>query len=92
MTKSVVWKYPLNVVGEQKFMVPGAWNPIHVDYQDGRLTLWAEVDVLRIDAMVSRTITIVGTGHSFDSEGLVYIGSALDPARPLVWHVYHDGS
>ncbi len=86
-----IWKYPLEITGEQKLMTPEVWNPIHVDHQVGQLTIWAEVDA-DDEAMVSRSVTIVGTGHRFDSEGLVHIGSAVDPNRPLVWHVYHDGA
>ena len=84
-----IWKYPLDVVGEQKITTPAAWKPIHVDHQDGRLTLWAEADPSEESGLeVTRTIVIVVTGHSFNAEGLTYIGSSLDPHRPLVWHVY----
>ncbi len=83
----IVWKYPMDIAGEQKLLTPGAWNPIHVGYQDGRLTLWAEVDPVG-GVLVGRTVTIVGTGHSFDPQGMIHVGSALDPNRPLVWHVY----
>ena len=87
----VIWKYPLDDIEEQKLLTAGrgAWNPIHVGYQDGRLTLWAEVDPVG-GVLVSRTVTIVGTGHSFDSQGMVHVGSALDPNEPLVWHVYME--
>lgn len=85
----VIWKYPLDIVGEQKIKTPAAWKPVHVDYQDGRLTLWAEADPgAESGPEMTRTIVIVGTGHSFNAEGLTYIGSSLDPHRPLVWHVY----
>ena len=84
-----IWKYPLEVVEEQKIETPPVWKPIHVDYQYGGLRLWAEVEVGEVlGPEVIRTIFIVGTGHPFDSEGLTYIGSAIDPTDPLVWHVY----
>ena len=86
-----IWKYPLDVIGEQKIKTPAEWKPVHVDHQDGRLTLWAEVDLgEELGTQVTRTIVIVGTGHPFNAEGLTHIGSSLDPQRPLVWHVYED--
>lgn len=91
----VIWKYPLDVVGDQEIKTPAVWKPIHIDHQDGVLTLWAEVDPGeelpgggRLGPEVTRAIVITGTGHPFNAEGLTYIGSSLDPQRPLVWHVY----
>ena len=82
-----IWKYPLEITDSQSFVTPEVWNPIHIAYQDERLTLWAEVDA-DDEAVVERTVVIVGTGNRYDAQGLAHIGSALDPNRPLVWHVY----
>ena len=83
---NAVWKYTLDVVDEQEIGTPAVWKPLHVQHQNGELTLWAEVDPAM--PMITRSIVIIGTGHPFDSEGLTHIGSAVDPDRTLVWHVY----
>lgn len=52
--------------------------------QNGRVTLWAEVDTSQ--PLEARTFVTYGTGWEIDEEKRCYIDTIFD--GPFVWHVY----
>lgn len=65
---AVIWKYPLDAFKPEVLMPQGA-KILSVQTQQGVLCLWVLIpDALA--AKVARVIRVIGTGHSFDNEGL----------------------
>lgn len=60
---------------------------IHVDNQQERVTVWAEVRTMARECM--RTLHIVGTGGEVPADA-DYVGSALVSGGAFVFHVYAD--
>lgn len=79
-----IHKYPLFITDAQILPVQVNAKPLHVDNQNGQLTLWMEVETT--ESILARTICIVGTGNKIPSEAVRYVGSAI--ISPFVWHVY----
>lgn len=77
-----VWKFPLHSAAVT-FEMPVGAAVLYVAMQDGKPTMWAEVNPL-LDK-VERTFIIVGTGHPVQP-GASYVGSTID--GPFVWHIY----
>lgn len=82
-----IWKFPLDITGEQTVVIPkDAWF-LSVGDQGGRLTLWAMVDPE--SEREERPIRIHGTGHPIpNTEQLGYIGTVQMNGGALVWHVF----
>lgn len=79
-----IHKYPLAITDAQILPVQVNAMPLHVDNQNGQLTLWMEVDSDR--AFLAKTVYVVGTGNPIPRDAKVYVGSAI--VSPFVWHVY----
>lgn len=79
-----VWKFPIQIVNEQRIKVPPVWNPVLVGVDPhGDLCIWAEVQAG--EATKERIVNVHGTGHAIgDNE--VHLGSAV--VGQYVWHVY----
>jgi hypothetical protein len=86
----LIWKFVLPNVGQNTVEMPAKSKLLHVAYQDGIPTLWAEVDPMEIK--VWRQLYVAPTGGYFDPlDKLVYVGTCVDLSFPLVWHVYDGG-
>lgn len=79
-----VHKYPLAITDAQVFLVQVNAIPLHVDNQNGQLTLWMEIETT--ESMLSRTVYVVGTGNEVPNMATNYVGSAI--VSQFVWHVY----
>lgn len=83
-----IFKYELEITDIQEVYIPSDHKILSVNFQSGRLCLWALVDPSSFPFSV--TVEIFGTGHpvpdpiGFDRE---YIGTALNSR--LVWHVFY---
>lgn len=93
-----VWKYVLEIEDAQSFSMPADAVALSVQFQPARhfgagrdeheLVLWALVH--REAPFEHRRIRVVGTGNPCDVAGWQYVGTAQEPGRPLVWHVFID--
>jgi hypothetical protein len=85
----LIWKFALPNLGQNSVEMPAKAKLLGVGHQDGRTTVWAEVDPMEIK--VWRQLVVVGTGMDFDPlDKLKYVGTDFGDA-PLVWHVYDGG-
>ena len=85
-----VWKFALPVLSDTVVVpMPAGSEVVHVGVKAGVLCLWALVHYL--GSKVDRKFTVCGSGHPI-SGALTYLGSAVDGARGLVWHVFEDRS
>lgn len=81
---TVIHKYPLELTDEFLIEAPALAQWRCVASQNGRLTVWAEVDPER--PTIGYMFHIYGTGHPMRSTGQHYIGTVVD--EYFVWHVY----
>lgn len=97
MSKSVVWKYRLQLAERQFVSMPEGAQILHFDSQpvdqpDGHtfaLCLWAVVDPSA--ANEDRYFRVVGTGNpAEDLDELSHIGTTVLPSG-YVWHLF-EGS
>jgi hypothetical protein len=80
-----IYKYPLAVTDCQQIEMPVGAKVLHADMQNGRLCLWAMVDVAA--PMGQRVFFVIGTGHDFGGLSAdQHIATVQDGA--LVWHVF----
>ena len=85
----VIYKYPLDVTGEQAINMPMGAEIRHVGDQHGVLTLWAEVN----PNLPNRTKVIIvrGTGQDFPPDKRdVFLGTVI--MGVFVWHVFERRS
>lgn len=82
-----VWKFELSLTGINEVKMPRNSEILSVQMQKDTLCLWALVNHLEPNYDV-RTIRICGTGHSFDHEPYVFIGTAQMDGGNLIWHVF----
>ena len=84
-----IWKYPLQVTDEQGVHMPRGAKAMLVGFQGDELCMWVMVDPMQLRE--TRTIRIYGTGHNIpysDRANMDYVGTAIDPVNPFVWHVF----
>jgi hypothetical protein len=82
-----IYKYPLRITDSQIVMMPGDATILTVQEQNGKLCLWATVDVHA--EHTARSIHIFGTGHPIPNlTGFIYIGTAQ--LLGMVWHVCEE--
>lgn len=87
-----VFKYPLQIVSDQRIELPKGATILHAGDQGGTLCLWTMVD--ETAPVVQRHIAIYGTGHviPIDVEPTHYVGTVMYGANGgLVWHVFDLG-
>jgi len=80
----VIYKYALQVIDVQTLQIPEGMEPLHVDMQDGILTLWAKVNTTA--PITPYIIYVLGTGHPLPKVGEIYLGTVFDGS--FVWHVH----
>jgi hypothetical protein len=80
----VVWKQPLTPAHTpQDIKLPGGARILHVDKQEGVLTLWFLVDPDTPDR-VTRRFQIYGTGNPVVPNTATYLGTVQHG-----WYVWH---
>ena len=77
-----IFKY---VLTDDSCLFPINAKPLCVQLQNGRPTVWAEVDPEDPDKRNKRFF-IIGTGHEIPFLNLEYVGTFQQ--EPFVWHVY----
>ena len=80
-----IYKYPLELDVEQTITGP-IMEFLHLDWQNGQLCVWAEVDT--DEAEETHHFYIVGTGHQVPSAAVDHVGTVLSEDGMFVWHVY----
>lgn len=84
-----VFKYPLQITGTQKILMPTYSKILCVQNQYDIPTLYVQVSSY-FDHEEDITIIIVGTGHPIPELELEYIGTVVTQKGMLVWHVYKE--
>ena len=81
-----IWKFPFDVADTLTLYVPGpdTFKPVFVGMQQGRPTLWAEVDTEAPPGAFP--LLIRGTGHELQGNEDRHVGTFF--SGPFVWHVY----
>ncbi len=85
-----VWKFPLEIVGEQELEVPYGATFLSLIAQNDLPTLYAQVDP-DTDLKEKWCIYIRGTGHTIGREmtgASLFIGTISTHGGDLVWHVW----
>jgi hypothetical protein len=84
----VVWKYRLEVVGEQVIALPRRGVVMQVGMQGDAICLWllTEPEAEPVDV----TIYVAGTGHPV-GDAWRPLGTVFQDRLGLVWHVFCDG-
>jgi len=84
-----IWKYRLKIQDEpQSIEMPhGSGTALSVQYQHGRLVLWAIVDPDE-KRMVRRTFQLFGTGQELPENWNHYIGTVQQYGGHSVLHVF----
>lgn len=82
MKQRVIFKYQVSA-GHNVVEMPYGARIVHFDMQHSSPTIWAEV-YPDISTLVRRQIIVVGTGHYFDEEFDLHVGTTQD--GPFVWH------
>jgi hypothetical protein len=96
-TALTIWKFPLEITGEQEIETPNWFVPLSVGFDPfgtddpiGVLCLWAQV--LPKGPAVKRRIHVRGTGHPIDpAKPATFVGTAINRELALVWHVFDGG-
>lgn len=86
-----IFKYELEIKDFQEIDFPVGTNVISVKEQNGKLCIWAEVDVRCLNSLRDKSIAIVGTGHDINFQigdfHYVFIDTVV-MSNGLVLHVY----
>lgn len=83
-----IWKFPLEVRGNQVLEMPAGSLILTVQVQDLRPCLWAEVDD-KTPLREHVPVHTLGTGHQLmDGSHWQYVGTYQMEGGNLVWHVY----
>lgn len=80
-----VLKFDLELRYTQKIKMPLHSDILAVQYQRGKLRLWAACPE---SPMTERKIAIVGTGNVMPDGELVFVGTVQQHGGDLVWHVF----
>lgn len=78
-----IYKYPLRFAQDILALTHVGARPVKFSMQNGRPTMWAEVDTSL--PFENRVFAIFGTGHEIPSSAS-YIDTCLD--GEFVWHLY----
>jgi hypothetical protein len=85
--KEAIWKYELEITGEQDIEMPAGATILSVAGQNGKLCLWAYV--FPDNPLERRRVEVHGTGNPMKPRDRKFIGTVLLGA--FVWHVF-EGS
>ena len=85
-----VYKYALDLMGDQPVAMPRGARVLHVDVQGDQVCLWALVDPTA--PVESRHFSVVPTGARLLRSDATYIGTVLLDGGALVLHVFEDPS
>jgi hypothetical protein len=93
-----IWKVPLHITDFQSPVVQARVKKVlSVGFDAGStLCLWVRVELNAEDDTDTYTmldVRLVGTGNPMPTDvddGFDFIGTAIDPTRPLVWHVFTE--
>jgi hypothetical protein len=80
-----IWKFPLDIMGEQEISVPPGAIPLCVQIQNDQPHLWALVDP-NIRTREPRTVLCCSTGGPADIEDAKYLGTTQHRGGELVFH------
>ena len=78
-----IYEYILGIFDDNEFDMPAGAEISHIDNQNGRICLWAQVDTNQPTHL--RSFFMAGTGQDIPQDAK-YIGTAQLP--PRVWHVF----
>jgi len=81
-----IWKFPLEIKGQQVIRCPAFSKVLSVQIQYGSPVLWMLVEPS--EETVERDVFIFGTGHPCDITGEHYVGTVQQKGGALVWHVF----
>jgi hypothetical protein len=84
-----IWKYEVGVTDQwHEIGMPAGSSILHVGSQGdpGVVAMWVEVPFTDAE-LEGFEYRIFGTGQELPSPGW-YVGTAVVPGLPLVWHVY----
>lgn len=83
----VIWKFPLIPSRTaNEIEMPRGSEILCAGQQGDTPMIWAIVDPEEPKEI--RRLHIVGTGHTFEDEDKMYVGTAF--CGPFVWHVFED--
>lgn len=81
-----IWKYQLEIVGEQSIQLPEGAEILSAQVQCESLCLWALVTPA--NPIQRRIIEIIGTGHPLDESERKYISTVQADGGDLVRHIF----
>ncbi len=83
----VLYKYTLELGAEvQTLRIPGVRPKVrHVDVQNGKITLWIEVEPG--DPSLESNFKVVTTGQPWNAKAWFHVGTVLWADGLFVWHV-----
>lgn len=81
-----VFKYELDIIGEQAIWAPRDWHPLSVQVQNGQPMLWALVDDSALE--VEHRVFVHGTGHLVHHAAVAFAGTFQLSDMGLVFHVF----
>lgn len=84
-----IFKYGLDIMDHQSIKMPEGSKILCAQVQRDSIQLWAECDPLK--KLVSRNISIYGTGHEMCDGYHSYISTVQLGDGAIVFHVYDRG-
>lgn len=84
-----IYKYNLETVDKQSFMIPKGSQVLTVQIQNGEPKLWILVDPKETTRRL-KTFYVRGTGNPIDGEIGTYIGTYQLRDGALVFHVFEE--
>lgn len=87
--KHCIWKYPLELEGEQSITIPRNSKILSVQTQNDKICMWIECPTISIKNNLNnnKIIYIVGTGTLFNIKENVHYVSSVQ-MKGYVWHIY----
>ena len=86
-----IFKYNLEIQEEQTLFLPKNSIIISLGLQNGSARIWAMVEDTESE-LIPHVFYIFGTGHPIPDNIIQcpFLGTLIDDANGLVWHVYLD--
>jgi hypothetical protein len=83
-----IFKYPLEIIGQQTLVLPLGAQILSVQFQRGVLCCWAIAEE-GATSSARIPVRIYGTGHECDADLITYKTTVQDH-QGFVWHVFID--